>query len=103
MWYECIRENKLAKGIADDIIDLAHEMKTEINEVMISGIVPRNDKRNVKGEQVDEYLISLCSLHKYNFINNSNIKKHHLNFSGIHLTEQGNNILGRNLVDAISL
>ena len=98
-----LRENKLAERIARDIIELAHDMKTDNNEIMISGIVTRNDKWNAKGEQVNEYLTSLCSLHNYNYINNSNIKKHHLNFSGLHLNDQGNNILGRNLVDAISL
>ena len=44
---------------AEEIIELALDMKTEKNELMISGIVPRRDKFNGKGMEVNKCLISL--------------------------------------------
>ena len=43
-----LRGNKSAEEIATNIINLAKEMKSEKNEVMVSGIIPRNDHLNEK-------------------------------------------------------
>ena len=72
------RENKSEEEIATEIIDLAIEMKTTCNEVMISSIVPRNDDLNPKGMNINKILISLCDFHLID--NNFNIKNDkHLN------------------------
>ena len=98
-----LRENKSAKEIALNIIELAMDLKTEINNIMLSSIIPRNDKLNEKGAEVNNILKSLCSTHNFHFIDNSNISKlNHLNKSVLHLNYKGMYVLGSNLVDAIN-
>ena len=92
------------EDIATDIIQLAKEMKTEKNEVMVSGIIPRNDKYNDKGMDVNKLLMSFCLTCKFHFIDNSNINKEtHLNMSGLHLNAKGQYVLGTNLLNSIKL
>ena len=80
------------------------DMKTEKNEVMVSGIIPRNYKYNDKGMDVDKFLISFCLTCKFYFIDNSNINKEtHLNMSGLHLNAKGQYALGTNLLNSIKL
>ena len=100
-----LRGNKSEEEIATEIIDLAIEMKTTTNEVMISSIAPRNDNLNPKGINVNKILVSLCKSNNFHFIdNNFNIKKDkHLNTGGLHLNEAGTYLLGCNLVGAIRL
>ena len=52
-----LRGNKSEEEIATEIIDLAIEMKTTTNEVMISSIAPRNDNLNPKGINVNKILV----------------------------------------------
>ena len=93
-----LREKKTAKEIATNIIDLAIDMKTDKNDIMVSGIIPRKDEYNVKGLEVNSCLVST---YKFNFIDNSNISVNHLNKSGLHLNYNGTYVLGGNLADAI--
>ena len=98
-----LRESKSAKEIASSIIDLATDLKTENNNIMLSSITPRNGKLNEKGTEVNSHLKFLCSIHNFTFIDNSNIiKSYHLNKGGLHLNYKGTNVLGSNLVDAIN-
>ena len=99
-----LRGKNSAEDIATDIIQLAKEMKTEKNEVMVSGIIPRNDKYNDKGMDVNKFLMSFCLTCKFHFIDNSNINKEtHLNMSGLHLNAKGQYALGTNLLNSIKL
>ena len=99
-----LRENKNAEQIAKNIIELATDMKTNNNNIMVSGIIPRNDKWNQKAMEVNSFLKSFCLNCKFYFIDNTNIAKDtHLNSSGLHLNHKGTYILGSNLVDAICL
>ena len=71
---------------------------------MISGIVPRRDKFNDKGIEVNKVLCSLCSTYNFHFIDNKNVKiESHLNMGGLHLNNSGTYVLGGNLVDAMKL
>ena len=71
---------------------------------MISGIIPRNDKFNGKGIEVNNFLKSLCSNYNFYFIDNSNINKvNHPNSGGLHLNYEGVYVLGGHLVDAIRI
>ena len=38
-----LRDQKAATEIAKEIVELAIDMKTEKNDIMISGIIPRRD------------------------------------------------------------
>ena len=55
-----LRGNKSPEEIATNIINLAKEMKSEKNEVMVSGIIPRNDNLNDKGIDVNNFLNTHC-------------------------------------------
>ena len=99
-----LRSAKNPNDIAEEIIELALDMKTEKNELMISGIVPRRDKFNGKGMEVNKCLISLCNLNKMHYIDNTNVNTSaHLNMSGLHLNQPGSYVLGGNFVNAIKL
>ena len=99
-----LRGNETAENIAMNIIELAKEMKSDKNDVMVSGIVPRNDNFNEKGIDVNNFLTTLCKNCKFNFIDNSNINKvTHLNTNGLHLNIKGQYVLGRNLLHSIKL
>ena len=99
-----LRSEKQPLEIANEIMDLASEMKTNINEVMVSGIVQRRDKLNDKGKQVNQLLQSSCISKNFHFIDNSNINpEYHLNNSGLHLNTRGTHTLGSNFVHAINL
>lgn len=89
--------------IADDIINLARDIKTNSNDVVISGLVARNDDLNYKGEQVNEQLMSKCIENNLFFINNSNIDpRHHLNNTN-HLNFKGTQQLMQNFLECINV
>ena len=89
-----LRSAKNPNDIAEEIIAL--DMKTEKNELIISGIVPRRDKFNGKEMEVNKCLMSLCNLNKMHYIDNTNVNTStHLNMSGLHLNQPGSYVLGR--------
>ena len=101
-----LRSNTHAHEIAQGIINVAVDMKTENNELMISGIITRRDNIGLdkKGMEVNERLKSLCSVYNFNFINNSCIsKERHLNNGGLHLNIKGTYALANNLLESIRL
>ena len=99
-----LRSIKKPSDIADEIINLALDLKTEKNDLMISGIVPRRDKFNGKGMEVNKYLISQCNVNNIHYIDNKNLNTtSDLNMSGLHLNKKGTYVLGGNLVNAIML
>ena len=99
-----LRSDKQPLVIAEEIMELASEMKLSNNEVMVSGIVQRRDKLNEKGKEVNKLLQASCKSKNFYFIDNSNINPdYHLNGSGLHLNTRGTYTLGSNLVNAINL
>lgn len=97
-----LRSNESPEIIADDIINLAWDIKTNFNEIVISGLVARNDDLNYKGEQVNEHLMSKCNERNLFFINNSNIDpRHHLNNTN-HLNFKGTQLLMQNFLECIN-
>ena len=78
-----LRENKKANEIANEIVEIAMDLKNEDNDIMISGIVPRNDRLDAKGVEVNSILKMLCDDYNFNFVDNSNIYKFkHFNSGG---------------------
>ena len=101
-----LRSDKQANDIAKGIINVAIDMKTKKNEVMISSIVTRQDNAdlNKKGSEVNKHLISLCSVYNFNFIDKSCIsQERHLNAGGLHLNLKGTYALANNLLNSIRL
>ena len=99
-----LRSNKQPEQIADDILNLARSIKLDDNEIVISGIVPRNDALNSKGIAVNNFLKQKLPQNDIAFIDNENINpKMHLNNSGLHLNYHGVAILANNFIDYIKL
>ena len=99
-----LRTEKLAKDISSDVMRLALELKTEINDVMVSSIIPRGDDLNAKGKEVNLNLKAECEKYNLYFIDNANIlPKKHLNGSGLHLNYRGTVTLANNFLSSIKL
>ena len=99
-----LRSKKSANVIADNIVNLACEVKTFSNDVVISGLIERNDDLNFKGRQVNELLIVKCMEKKLLYIDNGNINgRQHLSNDGLHLNYKGTFELANNFLDCIDL
>ena len=72
-----LRSEKLPEGIADDIMKIALEIKTDENDLAISGIIPRSDdmKLNAKGIQVNDFLKIKTSQYGFGFIATTILKQ----------------------------
>ena len=97
-----LRSNKSPNVIADEIINLASNIKTYSNDVVISGLVGRNDELNYKLQQVNDILFNQCTERNIYFINNSNIKREHLNRT-MHLNQKGSSLLTNNFLACINV
>ena len=94
-----LRMEKSAEVIVNEILNLANEMKTENNEIIISGIIARNDSLHEKGTEVNDLLKIKCSEKSIMYCDNSNIsKRYHLNASGLHLNTNGTTALANNFL-----
>ena len=97
-----LRSKATPKDIAEEIIDLGNSMKTNENNVIISGLVPRGDQWHNKAMEVNKFLKQLCVSQDFYFIDNSNIEaEYHLNRSRIHLNREGTRILANNFLYAL--
>ena len=77
-----LRRNTRAVAIGQTIFV---SCKSNSNNILISGIVPRRDKLNVKAAQVKSFLKSECGQRNICFLDNSNINpRYQCNQSGIH-------------------
>ena len=98
-----LRSSKDADFIANEIISLARDIKTDENEVILSSIVVRRDSLNAKGMAVNKILKAKCGELNYGYCDNSNIKLRDLNQSGLHLSEKGTWQLATNFVNFIKI
>ena len=96
-----LRETKPANEIADDVIKLATEIKSDENNVIVSGLTMRADNLQEKSQKVNDILKIKSAQLGFYFIDNSNLKQHHFNPKGIHLHFNGSETLARNFITAI--
>lgn len=97
-----LRTNKHPEDIARDIICLASNMKTDNNEIVISGLAPRGDNLQEKGIEVNDYLHNLCHSFSIEFIDNKNIcSNKHVSDDGLHLNYKGTMQLASNILRII--
>ena len=54
------------KDIANDIIQLVESIKTDVNKVAVSSILPRKDESNNKAKEVNTHLQDICSINSDN-------------------------------------
>ena len=80
--------------ISNDITEVALLCKSDNNNVLVSGIIPRSDKLNAKAIEVNRHLKNECRKRNICFISNSNINpKYDCNKSGLHLNWKETNKL----------
>ena len=97
-----LRSDQNPQEIAEKIVCVAMKMKTDANNVVISGLCPRGDEYNDKATKVNEHLESICNLRNIGFIKNENIDAtRHLNNSKLHLNRNGDAILASNFRNMI--
>ena len=98
-----LKSEDIPENIADDIIKLATNTRPIAKEVIISGIVARNDQYNKKGNEVNNFLKSKCVLNNLTFCDNSNISRnYHTNGSGLHLNYRGTVALANNFLRCLN-
>ena len=98
-----LRGSSTPKQVADEIIELATNLKTDHNEIVVSGIVPRRDNLSEKAEQVNDYLKIKTSTLDIPFIRHTNINTDtHLKPKGLHLNNKGTITLSENFLEFIN-
>ena len=99
-----LRTSKIEEEISDEIIKLTLEMKTDGNEIIVRGIIRRNDEYNEKGMKVNDLLQVKCGMYALGFMKNYNISvKKHVNGGGLHLNYNGTKALANNFLKAINV
>ena len=89
--------------IANNIINIAKNIKADTKKVAISGIIPGRDTFNLKATQVNKTLKKICKEEKIPFIlNHDSYTRFHLNIRGLHLNEKGATHLAQNLKSFLS-
>ena len=96
-----LRSEKGSIEIATNIINLAKEIKTNENDIIISSLVTRNDALNTKGIEVNNFLNVKCRENSFIFCDNSNISEDYLNASGLHLKPTGTIALANNFLKCL--
>ena len=87
-----LRSKDTPKDIAEVIADLGKSMKTNANEVIISGLVTSGDQWHNKTMDVG----------RFSYVDNTNIEpEYHLNRTRIHLNREGTRILANNFLYAL--
>ena len=87
------KENK-ANEIRNDIIEVALLCKSDNDNVLISGIIPRSNKLSPKATEVNRHLKNECRKRNICFISNLNVNpKYDCNKSGLHLNWKETNKL----------
>ena len=101
-----LRSEVPAKRIAENIMKLALEIKSDTNDVMVSSLICRSDDEilNQKLLEVNKVLVEECNRYSLFFINNDNIDaSRHLNRGGLHLNYDGTVVLSRNFLECIKI
>ena len=98
-----LRADKSAEDIAENIIGLANELKTNENDVLISTILCRNDELNAKGLEVNNFLKMKCMNLSLTVIDNTCITSNkHISRDGLHLNFNGVSALANNFLKVIN-
>ena len=85
------------REILEKIITFSKHLKSENNEIVISGIVSHGDSYKEIAEAVNKLLKDTCTKKNMHFICHSNVNvKWHLNWKNLHLNDHGIPALVRN-------
>ena len=96
-----LKSSKTASQMTRSVIDLALSLKSEINTVTISLIVPRKDSLNNKVQVVNSWLINMCGEHDVTFLDHPDTidTERHLNESKVHLNKSGTIEFAKNVYE----
>ena len=98
-----LRGESTPEEIADEVIDLATNLKTDHNEIVISEIIARRDQLNEKAVSVNNVLRMKTTELGIGYISHENINTDmHLNPKGLHLNHKGSILLSRNFINLVN-
>ena len=97
-------QNMEPKELADKIIRIGTKCRENgVNQVFISSIVCRKFfKDNKFIREVNDFLKTFCTEANFIFISNDNITKDFLYNDGVHLLDEGTNLLVNNFIDNLN-
>ena len=92
-----LKSNQKPLDIANEIVNLANNIKNSGTEVSISALIPRGDRLSEKGKKVNKELQEKCTAENFAFILHKNINsKLDLFPDKLHPNKKGQNILKGN-------
>ena len=98
-----LKKENSANEISNDIIEVALLSKSDNNNVLVSGKIPRSGKLNAKAIKVNRHLKNECRKRNVCFISNSNINpKYGCDKSDLHLNWKRKIKLVENFLFALS-
>ena len=98
-----LKKENSANESSNDIIEVALLSKSDNNNVLVSGKIPRSDKLNTKAIKVNRHLKNECRKRNVCFISNSNINsKYGCDKSDLHLNWKRKIKLVENFLFALS-
>jgi lysophospholipase L1-like esterase len=95
-----IRGREIA-DIREDFVNLHTYMQEQDISMIISLLTCRADEHEDKVRQINHMLIELSDQLDIGYSGNENIKQSHLNRGGLHLKNEGSDILASNISDTI--
>ena len=94
------------REIAEGIVNLGLKIQNHSPDcnITISSLILRADENlNCKINEVNRIVNRFAKQYAWSTISHSNIKREHLNASGLHLNVQGTKLLVKNLVSHLNL
>ena len=68
-----------------------------VKNILISSVLPRRAQyMQIRCRELNEILMEECKLHGFIYIDNSNIDTKHLHHDGVHLSNEGSDLLANN-------
>ena len=97
------QRNKIPdKDIAKEFINIGQTcMKAEVKTVFVSSIVYCDRVEWNRIEKINEEIKILCAENNFVYIDNESVKSIHLWRDGLHLNEDGKDIIANNFIDNI--
>ena len=99
-----IKHQKDNGTIANEILDIARKCRMNgVNHIFVSGIVSRSGfEATRKLKDINDRVRDLCIKEKFHYICNNSITKEYLWTDGIHLLDEGTNLLANNFINAVN-
>ena len=91
-----LRTSDTEQKIAEDILNLANNIKKDTNEIIISSIIASRDNFKEKAEKVNDFPYSKCQQQNIPFIRHNIRGEIHLKPKVLHLNFKGSDLLSDN-------